>query len=321
MVFGNKIMPLVEKLIIKNNKNLLKIKLLLLKGMAFNFSHMFRNCPTLTKFYEVFQKTKSSLKKGIQKKFDERNIEKKESEKNTDNIYNEGLYENFFNISDIYTKSSVPIKKYIRTKKLSTFENISEDSIYSLILSLKKNSKEKIICLADLSYMFYECSMLTQLPDLSKFVTDNVEKMHGIFKGCKSLISLPDILNWNTKNVKNMSNILSGCSSLLYLPDISKWSLNEVIDIQYMFNECSSLLSLPGISKWKIKKVKYINNLFYNCSSLIHIPNITNWDANYVTDMSLLFGGCCSLIQLPNISKWDIRNPKTFLVYLIILAL
>ena len=50
----------------------------------------------------------------------------------------------------------------------------------------------------------------------------NISKM---FYYCSSLISLPDISKWNTNNIIDMSGIfggdcLCGCSSLLSLPDI-----------------------------------------------------------------------------------------------------
>ena len=52
--------------------------------------------------------------------------------------------------------------------------------------------------------MFYNCSSLQSLPDISKWNTYSLENIHGIFNGCRSLISLPDISNWNTKYVENM---------------------------------------------------------------------------------------------------------------------
>jgi surface protein len=54
---------------------------------------------------------------------------------------------------------------------------------------------------------------------------DKVTNMMGIFYGCSSLSSLPDISKWNTNNVTYMSYMFCGCSSLSSLPDISKWIL------------------------------------------------------------------------------------------------
>ena len=51
--------------------------------------------------------------------------------------------------------------------------------------------------------------------------------------------SLPDISKWNTNNVTNMSGIFKGCSSLSSLPDISKWNTNNITDMRFMFSGCS----------------------------------------------------------------------------------
>ena len=43
-----------------------------------------------------------------------------------------------------------------------------------------------------------------------------------MFYNCSSLISLPDISVWNTKVVANPEEIFHNCTSLVSLPDISK---------------------------------------------------------------------------------------------------
>ena len=46
--------------------------------------------------------------------------------------------------------------------------------------------------------------------------------MSSMFFQCSSLESLPDISKWDTRNVKNISDMFCGCSSLESLPDILK---------------------------------------------------------------------------------------------------
>ena len=43
----------------------------------------------------------------------------------------------------------------------------------------------------DMSYMFYECSSLSSLPDISKWNTSNVTDMGGMFTGCKDSLIIP----------------------------------------------------------------------------------------------------------------------------------
>ena len=55
-----------------------------------------------------------------------------------------------------------------------------------------------------------------------------------MFYGCSSLSSLPDISKWNTNNVTNIKGMFYGCSSLSSLPDISKWNTNNITDLKYI---------------------------------------------------------------------------------------
>ena len=59
-----------------------------------------------------------------------------------------------------------------------------------------------------MSYMFYECSSLSFLPNISNWNTNNVTNMNCIFSGCSSLSSLPDISKWNTNNVTHLMDAL-----------------------------------------------------------------------------------------------------------------
>ena len=65
-----------------------------------------------------------------------------------------------------------------------------------------------------------------------------------MFYGCSSLLSLPDISKWNTNKVTNMSDMFFECSSLSALFDFSK------------IYETKSLLTLPENSKINIKTIK-----------------------------------------------------------------
>ena len=65
--------------------------------------------------------------------------------------------------------------------------------------------------------MFYNCSSLKSLPDLSKWKIGKVIRITHIFYNCKNLKSLPDISKWNPVNLKDISGIFEGCSSLISL--------------------------------------------------------------------------------------------------------
>jgi len=175
----------------------------------------------------------------------------------------------------------------------------------SSLISLPDISKWNTNKVINMSVMFRYCRSLSSLPDISKWNTNNVTNMGEMFGGCSSLSSLPDISKWNTNNVTNIGEMFSGCSSLISLPDISKWNTNKVINMSVMFRYCRSLSSLPDISKWNTNNVINIGEMFSGCSSLSSLPDISKWNINNVTNMGEMFSGCSSLSSLPDISKWS----------------
>ena len=158
--------------------------------------------------------------------------------------------------------------------------------------------------------IFRGCLSLKQLPDISKWNTNNVENMSFLFWGCSSLKQLPDISKWNTNNVKTIFFMFCNCSSLEVLPDISKWNTYNIEDMSGLFFGCSSLKELPDISKWNTYNIENMGCLFFDCKSLKELPDISKWNTNKVHTMSCMFMGCSSLILLPDISKWDTNNVK-----------
>ena len=54
------------------------------------------------------------------------------------------------------------------------------------------------------------------------------QKIGGLFFNCAELNELPDISRWNTNNFKDISCAFYGCSKLKSLPDISKWNISNV---------------------------------------------------------------------------------------------
>ena len=123
------------------------------------------------------------------------------------------------------------IKEYINIDKKLKDKNILE-------IKLKE-----ITTVTDMSYMFFYCSNLTSLSDLSRWDIKNVTNMNHMFSFCFNLTSLPDINKWNIKNVTDISYIFYNCNNLSLLPDISKWK--NVTNKSYMFEGCNKLKSLP----------------------------------------------------------------------------
>ena len=68
----------------------------------------------------------------------------------------------------------------------------------------------------DISYIFKLYSPLEILPYI-KWNIINANNTFELFFECSSLKSLPDISNWDTSNVINMSYLFYKCSSLKLL--------------------------------------------------------------------------------------------------------
>ena len=77
--------------------------------------------------------------------------------------------------------------------------------------------------------------------------TNNVTNMCKIFFGCSSLLSLPDISKWKTINVNDMNSMFYECSLLLSLSDISKWDTINVTNMNEMFSGCLNIILSKAI--------------------------------------------------------------------------
>ena len=141
----------------------------------------------------------------------------------------------------IYNNKLYKLKEYFNTPDNGEYLKIQLIGILNII---------------DLRDMFAECSLLYNLPDISKIDTKNIKCMTNLFYKCKLLSSLPQNLPWDTKNVTEMANLFSGCSSLSTLPDISEWNLSNVRDMYgvfggYSFKIITRYFKLGYIECWR----------------------------------------------------------------------
>ena len=190
--------------------------------------------------------------------------------------------------------------------KLVGINDINDESYMfyycTSLISITEISKWNTNKSINMKYMFYNCSSLISLPDISKKI---ISDMSYLFYQCKSLKSLPDMSDINTDLVTDMSYLFYGCSSLTLLSDISKWNTSNVTNISYIFYGCSALISLPDISKWDTTNLSNIQNIFYYCSSLKSLPDISKWNTNNINKRLNIFFECSSLESLPDISNWN----------------
>ena len=99
------------------------------------------------------------------------------------------IFGNYFvNINKNICKMIIDNKEYNISEKYIVKKNNNN------ILKIKLKGIKKVV---DVSYMFYNCSQLLSLPDISNWNTKDIISMNDLFYNCSSLKSLPDLSKWN----------------------------------------------------------------------------------------------------------------------------
>ena len=127
-----------------------------------------------------------------------------------------------------------------------------------------------------------------------------------MFYECSSLSSLPDISKWNFKNVRDISNMFDGCLKLESLPNISMWNINDnVREIRFIFDGCLKLESLTDISE-----------LYKILLSLIESPKIYIQDIKgNLTEINCLINSTIKIIKDKIKDKKGIPQENQLLFY------
>ena len=95
---------------------------------------------------------------------------------------------------------------------------------------------------------------------------------NGLFYGCSSLKSLSDISKWELTFCIDLCELFYGCSTLISLPDISKWNIffaSGITNIDKIFDNCKNILLFPDISKWKVFEIISSKKIFKNSEDTI----------------------------------------------------
>lgn len=155
--------------------------------------------------------------------------------------------------------------------------------------------------------MFEECSNLSNL-DVSKFDTNKVINLFGMFAGCSNLTSL-DVSNFNTSNVIDMGCLFAGCSRLTSI-DVSNFITNNVENMNGLFMDCSGLDNLD-VSNFNTSKVEEMRSMFKNCSALTSL-DLNNFDTSKATNLSSMFQGCSNLETIYCNDSWAEGHENMF---------
>ena len=140
--------------------------------------------------------------------------------------------------------------------------------------------------------------------------------MDLLFFNCSSLISLPDISKWNIllSNLEDNKSKLKFFSTEQNHISSTKESasfISESYDDLYIGNiilESYKFETIEQSKEYLNENAYSLHGLFAGCSSLKFLPDISKWNIEKTKDLSLLFCGCTSLIELPDISHWNTTN-------------
>ena len=146
------------------------------------------------------------------------------------------------------------------------------------------------------SYMFYHCTALTSVGDLSKWTGSNATDVSNMFNGDSSLKTL-DLSNFNPINVQNFSSMFNGCSGLTTITGMNSWDVSSAIFMDNMFRGDEKLTSLD-LSHFNPNKVQYFSYMFYGCLGLTTITGINSWDVSSAIYMDHMFEGDKNLKSL-----------------------
>ncbi|MCA1807468.1 MAG: BspA family leucine-rich repeat surface protein, partial [Actinobacteria bacterium] len=145
------------------------------------------------------------------------------------------------------------------------------------------------------TYLFYKCTSLTELPDLSGWT--ELTDIGGMFHGMTQLTAIPDYVATWTK-VTSAWQLFYDLSNLTSYPDLSGWTQIERVDGMFKGN---TFATVPfDITGWV--NVKWAYQTFYNCSNLTTIPDISGWTKN--ESAQRLFRGCSLIETVPDLSGW-----------------
>ena len=323
IIIDNKIYLLTDKYKINNKKKkFLKIKLMILNNVGINMSHMFYDCNSLKKFYDI---SKKEIKP--------REIIKEEKNKNQNNNINEfntkesenQIYNHFYNNNKSsktpseVCKNKISDKSYFHGRKRPFIPLIySYDNLNVISDENREKIKKVFIRSFDFlipSYLFYYSKF--QKKDYineasstysSISTTKRVSSPNKSKSLCEYIYYLKmSLLNHFKRNifVTDMSYMFYGSSSLTSISGLHKLNTINVTSMAHIFEGCSRLKKIDDISQWKTNKVIDMKNMFKGCSSVLSLPDISKWNTDCVTNMSRIFYDCSSLLSLPDISNWN----------------
>ena len=141
--------------------------------------------------------------------------------------------------------------------------------------------------------------------------------MKEMFFNCSSLIKIPDISIWKSEKLKDINNMFDSCDNLIGIPDIFKWNIDKVNAIKMNFSFTNVISSSQLNSKGKDSFISSSKNSERNASNTESLINKEYVDYN----LKLVFMIPMSMMNIMNIfiSKELNKFQKLYLNKLLII--
>ena len=179
----------------------------------------------------------------------------------------------------------------------------------------KGNNYVKIIVkkkLTNLMNMFYKCSTLKDIEELSKLDTRDVNDFSFLFFGCKLLINLKPLEYWDVSKGTNFGSMLNGCELLTNIESLENWNVSKGTNFGSLFNGCKLLKNIKALERWDISNNTNFSSMFKNCLSLVNINPLESWNISKGTNFTSIFNGCKSLVNIKALENWNMSNNTNF---------
>lgn len=115
--------------------------------------------------------------------------------------------------------------------------------------------------ITDMSGMFYNCSLISDIPNINQWDVSNVTDMTNMFNGANNFNA--DISKWNTGNVTKMARMFAELD--VFNQDISNWNTSKVTDMRAMFRNAKNFNQ--DLSKWNTENVTNFDSMFLEAVS------------------------------------------------------
>lgn len=154
---------------------------------------------------------------------------------------------------------------------------------------------------------FGDCASLQSISNLTIDNSSTIDSSSGdisyMFYTCRKLKNIPTMSF--TSPIVNTGYMFAYCSELKTAPNLD---MSQVTNTNRMFFYCSSLVTVP---LYNTSNVTNMSEMFYQCSSLESIPQ---FDTSNVTDMKGLLSGT-KISQMPKLNTSNVTNMNNFTTY------